>query len=100
MNKTNLRDVSNTLPEAWRSKIIGRAAGANVKVLRMDEVASGERPHAFDEGLLVLDGELKLEIGGEVVTVATGEIFIVPANTPHAVAAGSHGTLIIIDQDE
>lgn len=100
MNKTNLREVSNVLPESWRSKIIGHAAGANVKVLRMDGTASGEEPHAYDEGLLVLDGELKLEIGGEVVTVAAGEIFFVPANMPHAVAAGSHGTLVIIDRNE
>lgn len=100
MGTINLREVCSALPETWRSKIIGRAAGANVKVLRMDEIASGEEPHAYDEGLLVLDGELKLGIGGEVVTVSAGEIFIVPANTPHAVAAGSHGTLVIIDQDE
>lgn len=100
MSKTGLREVADALPETWCSKIIGRAAGANIKVLRMDEIASGEEPHAYDEGLLVLDGELKLRIGGEVVTVAAGEIFIVPANTPHAIAAGSHGTLVIIDQDE
>jgi quercetin dioxygenase-like cupin family protein len=93
-------DAFGTLPETWRSKIIGGAAGANIKVLRMDEVASGEEPHAYDEGLPVLDGELKLGIGSEVITVSAGEIFIVPANTPHAVAAGSHGTLVIIDQDE
>ena len=100
MATINLREVSDALPETWRSKIIGRAAGANVKVLRMDEVASGEEPHAYDEGFLVLDGELKLGIGSEIVTVSAGEIFIVPAHTPHAVAAGSHGTLVIIDQDE
>jgi quercetin dioxygenase-like cupin family protein len=100
MSKTNLRALSNMLPEPWRSKVVGLAAGANVKVLRMDGTASGEEPHAYDEGLLVLDGELKLAIGGEVVTVSAGEIYIVPANVPHAVAAGSHGTLVIIDQDE
>jgi len=99
MNKTDLRAIAETLPETWRSKIIGRAAGANVKVLRMDGPASGEEPHAYDEGLLVLDGELKLGIGGEVFTASAGEIFVVPADTPHAVAAGSHGTLVIIDQD-
>jgi mannose-6-phosphate isomerase-like protein (cupin superfamily) len=100
MNKIDLRTTAAALSETWRSKVIGHAAGANVKVLRMDEVASGEDPHAYDEGLLVLDGELKLGIGGEIVTVSAGEIFIVPANTPHEVAAGSHGTLVIIDQDE
>jgi quercetin dioxygenase-like cupin family protein len=100
MSKTDLRALANTLPEAWRSKVIGRAAGANVKVIRMDGTASGEEPHPFDEGLLVLDGELKLEIRGEAVTVSAGEIYIVPAHTPHAVAEGSHGTLVIIDQDD
>ena len=100
MSKTNLRALSNMLPEAWRSKVVGRAADANVKVLRMDGTASGEEPHAYAEGLLVLDGELKLGIGGEIVTVSAGEIYIVPANTSHEVAAGSHGTLVIIDQDE
>ena len=100
MSKTNLRALSNMLPETWRSKVVGLAAGANVKVLRMDGAASGEEPHAYAEGLLVLDGELKLGIGGKVVTVSAGEIYIVPANTPHAVAEGSHGTLVIIDQDE
>lgn len=100
MNKIDLRATADALPETWRSKVIGHAASANIKVLRMDEVASGEEPHAYDEGLLVLDGELKLGISGEIVTVSAGEIFIVPANTPHAVAAGSYGTLVIIDQDE
>lgn len=83
-NQTNLREVSDALPEAWRSKIVGRTASASVKVLRMDGTAPDEEPHAYAEGLLVLDGELKLEIGGSIV----------------AVAAGSHGTLAIIDQDE
>jgi quercetin dioxygenase-like cupin family protein len=100
MSKTNLRALSNMLPYTWRSKVVGLAAGANVKVLRMDGTASGEEPHAYDEGLLVLDGELKLGIGGDVVTVSAGEIYIVPAHMPHVVAAGSHGTLVIIDRDE
>jgi len=100
MSKTNLRALSNMLPETWRSKVVGLAAGANVKVLRMDGTASDEAPHAYAEGLLVLDGELKLGIGGEVVTVSAGEIYIIPANIPHQVAAGSHGTLVIIDHDE
>ena len=98
MGKINLRDVCSALPETWRSKIVGRA-GANTKVLRMDEVASGEEPHAYHEGLLVLDGGLKLGIGGEIATVSAGRIFIVPANTPHVVCAGTHGTLVMIDQD-
>lgn len=98
MSKTNLLLQSSALPDAWRSIIVGRAAGANVKVLRMDDRAYPNETHEFDEALLVLDGQMNLEINNQVLSVRRGEIFIVPAGLPHAVAPGSHGTLVIIDQ--
>jgi hypothetical protein len=33
----NLIEAAKNLPHAWRSKILGRTAGANFKVIRMDE---------------------------------------------------------------
>ena len=41
---------------------------------------------------------MNLDIHGEIVAVKAGELYLVPAHTPHAVAAGSKGTLVIIDQ--
>jgi len=98
MSKTNLLLKSSALPDAWRSVIIGRASSANVKVLRMDDRAYPNETHEFDEGLLVLEGQMNLEIDSQVRSVQQGELFIVPAGVPHAVAPGSHGTLVIIDQ--
>lgn len=98
MSKTNLLGVAQSLPQAWSSRVIGRAASANVKVLRMDSGAYPDESHDFDEALLVLDGCMRLDLQGQVLEVQAGEVFIVPAGVPHAVAAGSHGTLVIIDQ--
>ncbi|WP_077034277.1 cupin domain-containing protein [Pelomonas sp. KK5] len=98
MSKTNLLLQAAELPAAWRSVIVGRAAHANLKVLRMDERTYPDETHDFDEALVVLDGQMNLEIDSQVVQVRQGEVFIVPAGQPHAVAAGSHGTLLIIDQ--
>ncbi len=98
MHKTNLNQHAAALPDAWRSTVVGRAAGANVKVLRMDGQAYPNEVHPFDEALLVLDGQMNLDFAGEVVTVGAGEVYIVPAGVPHAVAPGSTGTLVIIDQ--
>jgi mannose-6-phosphate isomerase-like protein (cupin superfamily) len=42
---------------------------------------------------------MNLKLNNEVVQVTTGELYIVPAGVPHAVAPGSHGTLVIIDRD-
>lgn len=98
MPKTNLLTVAEAAPQAWKSCIVGLAAGANVKVLRMDAGAYPDEAHDFDEALLVLDGCMRLELQGQVTDVQAGEVFIVPAGVPHAVAPGSHGTLVIIDQ--
>ena len=98
MAKTNLLACAESLPQVWHSKIIGRAAGANVKVLRMDGTAYPNECHDFDEALLVLDGQMNLEIEGSVIAVQAGEVYIVPAGVPHAVAVGSHGTLVLVDQ--
>ncbi|XAH23734.1 cupin domain-containing protein [Xylophilus sp. GW821-FHT01B05] len=98
MSHTNLLALAQANPQAWTSRICGQAAGANLKVLRMDAAAYPDESHDFDEALLVLDGCMNLDIHGEVVAVRSGEVFIVPAGVPHAVAPGSHGTLVIIDQ--
>jgi mannose-6-phosphate isomerase-like protein (cupin superfamily) len=97
MTKTNLHERAAELPEAWRSVVVGRAAGANLKVLRMDGFAYPNEVHDFDEALLVLDGQMNLDMGGHVVQVRAGEVCIVPAGHPHAVAPESWGILVIVD---
>ena len=85
------------MPQAWRSTILGRAGAANFKLLRMDALAYPDECHDFDEALLVVDGQMNLLIENEMIQVGPGEVFIVPAGTPHAVAPGSYGSLVIID---
>lgn len=98
MSKKNLKHEASALPMAWKSTIIGKAAGANIKVLRMDASSYQSEVHDFVEALMVLEGQMNLEIDGKTISVEAGEVFVVPAGLPHAVAPGSHGTLVIIDQ--
>jgi mannose-6-phosphate isomerase-like protein (cupin superfamily) len=85
------------LEHSWRSKRLARVGDANLKLMRMDAQAYPEETHAYAEGLLVLDGELHLDVAGDVVVVAAGQLYVVPAGVPHAVRPGSTGTLLIID---
>ena len=98
MSKSNLFAIAESLPQAWRSTIVGRAGNSNIKVLRMDACAYPDECHDFDEALLVLSGHMLLALGGDIVRVEAGEVYIVPAGVPHAVAAGSDGVLAIIDR--
>ena len=98
MSKINLNEQAAALKEAWRSIVVGRAADANIKVLRMDGRSYPIEVHEFNEALLVLDGTMNLDIGGQVVKVHSGEIYVVLAGLPHAIAPGSEGTLVIVDR--
>jgi quercetin dioxygenase-like cupin family protein len=98
MHKVHLPQLAEHLPTAWHSSILGQAAGANIKVLRMDGAAYPSEVHEFDEALLVISGVMKLEVAGAVISVEAGELVIVPAGQAHAVAPGSYGSLVIVDR--
>jgi len=97
MSHFELGSLAAALPAAWRSQVIARIGEANLKLLRMDALPLAEETHAYAEGLLVIDGQLNLELAGQPVVVRRGELYVVSAGVPHAVAGGSTGTLLIID---
>ena len=74
------------------------ASGAQITVRGMDGAEYPDEVHPFKEGLVVVAGTRNLKWGDDVIPVSAGERVIVPVGTPHGVAAGSHGTLFIIDQ--
>ncbi|WP_106805034.1 cupin domain-containing protein [Pseudomonas sp. S5D5] len=89
--------IAAQLPDTWKSTRLGQVGPARIKVLRMDERAYEEETHDYNEGLLVVSGQLRLRIGAEEIRVQAGQMYLVPAGTAHAVLAGSQGTLVIID---
>ena len=46
-----------------------------------------EHSTPYDAIVQVIDGEVKLTIGGKIVTASAGETVLMPANVPHAVTA-------------
>ena len=97
MPLVNLYAEADALPRAWSSRVVERFGGGNFKVLRMDSTPYPDEVHDYAEGLLVIEGELRLRIHEEAVTVSRGELYVVPAGVPHSVDAGSVGTLVILD---
>lgn len=92
-----LESMAKNLPAAWQSHIIASVGVANIKVLRMDEQSAEEEIHDYNEGLLVIEGKLLLEVEGEPVVVESGGLYVAEAGVPHTVLPGSRGTLVIID---
>lgn len=97
MKPSRLTEVASQLPQAWSSRVLAQFGDARLKVVRMDDAAYPEESHDYAEGLLVLEGELRLKLDGHVVCVGAGELCVVPAGVPHSVEEGSRGTLLILD---
>jgi len=97
MTPIPLIDAASQLPTAWSSRLVARFGDANLKLVRMDAAAYPQECHDYAEGLLVLDGEMILDMDGQRLRVAAGELFVVPAGVQHSVAPGSRGTLLILD---
>jgi mannose-6-phosphate isomerase-like protein (cupin superfamily) len=93
----NLQEIASTLPLAWQSTILGEIGPARLKVLRMDDMSYAEEIHDYNEGLLVISGRMLLQVAGKDVIVDAGQLYIAPAGVAHAVLAGSHGCLVIVD---
>ena len=100
MSLYDRRTDSHALPEAWHSHVLGHIGTANLKVLRMDEHSVNEEVHEYDEGLLVIDGRLELNVKGIKISVTSGQLYVAKAGIPHTVETGSFGTLVIIDLPE
>lgn len=95
---TNLVEEAALLPDAWRSRILGTTGGANLKVIRMDANGIPYETHSeFDEALLLIDGQMSLEIEGEVIVMRAGDLHVVPGGKRHRVLKGSYETLFLVD---
>jgi quercetin dioxygenase-like cupin family protein len=70
------------------SRTLLKRGGGTVTLFAFDEGQSlSEHTAPFDAVAHVLEGEAQITIAGVALTVAAGDIVLMPANQPHAVAA-------------
>jgi quercetin dioxygenase-like cupin family protein len=55
-----------------------------------------EHTAPYDAVVQVLDGRALLTIAGKQITVSAGELIVMPANVPHAVAAEEKFKMLLI----
>jgi quercetin dioxygenase-like cupin family protein len=90
---TSLIEVA---PEAIVSRVIAKTRGGSVTLFAFaagQELSEHTAP--FDALVHVVGGRLDLTIGGEPLTVAEGELVLMPAGVPHALRAAEHTTMIL-----
>lgn len=55
-----------------------------------------EHTAPYDAMVTILDGEAKITLGGKPQTVTAGEMLIMPANVPHALAAEKPFKMLLV----
>jgi quercetin dioxygenase-like cupin family protein len=92
----HLRDIEPTV--IWND-VLSRAVHGAALTLAIVELPPGSavpaHDHANEQLGIVLRGSLDFEIGAERQVLTQGDIYIIPANTPHRVVAGSDGAVVI-----
>lgn len=70
------------------SRTVAKGPGGTMTLFAFDEGQElSEHSAPFDAYVLVLEGEAVLTVGGEPVRAKAGQLVLMPANVPHAVAA-------------
>ena len=91
-----LADLITPAPDSITSRILAKTSGGNVTLFAFD-AGQGLSEHTapFDALVMVLDGELKLTIGGKEITAGAGTVTRMPASVPHAVDAISPSRMLL-----
>jgi quercetin dioxygenase-like cupin family protein len=83
-----LAELITPAPGSITSRILAKNAGGSVTLFAFDsDQGLAEHTAPFDALVMVLDGRLRLTIGGTAVEAATGSVVRMPAHVPHAVDA-------------
>ena len=79
------------------SRVIARTPGGSVTLFAFDvgeELSEHTAP--YDALVVVLEGTLKLTVGGTPVRAVSGSVVRMPANVPHAVESPKRSKMMLI----
>lgn len=92
-----LADLIKPTERGVASRVLAKNGGGNVTLFAFD-AGEGLSEHTtpFDALVIVLDGSLRLSIGGEPVDASPGTIVRMPAGVPHSVDATAASRMLLI----
>jgi len=92
-----LHDLVTLTENGIASRVLGKTKGGTLTLFAFDKgQALSEHTAPFDAFVLVLEGSLKLTIGGKAVTATPSTIVRMPANVPHAVDAPEPARMLLV----
>ena len=81
----------------WRPKVIARANGQELKLIKVQGVFPWHSHAAEDELFLVWRGRFRVEFRDRVVELGPGELCVVPAGVEHRTAADEEAEVLCFE---
>ncbi|MFH1804745.1 MAG: cupin domain-containing protein [Pseudomonadota bacterium] len=96
----NLAAVAAQLPDGWAGRILADFGCVRLKLFKADAAGlAGEVHSDWDEAILMLDGELVLELDQVPVCLKAGDFHLIPRGVRHRILPGCSGSFILLDPE-
>jgi len=96
--KVNIPEKLASFSDHWAPRIVARYNDNEVRLVKVEGEFVWHQHPDTDELFLVLDGTLDIELRDRTVTLAAGELFVVPRGTEHRPCArNGEVKLLLID---
>jgi mannose-6-phosphate isomerase-like protein (cupin superfamily) len=93
----NFRDKLGLIVERWQPKVVAEMNDYQFKLVKLEGDFVWHDHKDTEETFIVLDGELRIDFRDGAVTVAAGEIFVVPKGIEHKPYAEREVKMLLVE---
>ena len=97
LNPINFQDKFSQFDELWSPKVIAEMNDYQFKVAKVEGEFVWHSHPDTDEVFMVLDGQLDIEFRDGRVSLAPGEMFVVPKGVEHKPVATERCQILLIE---
>jgi quercetin dioxygenase-like cupin family protein len=92
-----LKELVSYAPGAIVSRVLTKNDHCNLTLFAFDAGQElTEHTSPFDAYVVLLDGKMRITVGGKAVEPAAGEAVLMPATVPHALQAPAPAKLLLV----
>jgi mannose-6-phosphate isomerase-like protein (cupin superfamily) len=95
---TSPKQIAASLTELWSPRVVAEVDDAYVKVAKVQGSLAWHSHDNEDELFLILKGQLRIEMEGNVVELNEGEMFVVPKGVRHNPVAEQECHIMLIER--
>ncbi|MEL7272904.1 MAG: cupin domain-containing protein [Pseudomonadota bacterium] len=99
MSAIRLAEKLAQFDDHWAPRRVASFNGHKVMVVKVLGEFNWHSHADTDDFFLVLEGEIDIEMPGKTVTLAKGDLYVVPATVEHRPVARTEAHLLLIEKD-